>query len=251
MTGIPRTAAAPVRDRASSSICRLRAPPRRLCAPTQGFAIRAKSPRRASPCFGSLAAGPRDRPTASVRTTACVRARAAAKPRHSPSPGCCEFRVYIYGICHRVNSNRALGRHDPSQIRRHRGTAGSACRSLFTSLKVLSGSPFGGRGGDDAPEDRLIGDAVIGVDADSAPPWQTLGRAELDQTGPRKSSGPRRKNSSIAPSPSRRFETFAPSALNEEVRPFPDLQSSVLNRNSHSAGLADGVRRAPRQRFGV
>ena len=52
---------------------------------------------------------------------------------------CCEIRVYIHGIWHCVNSNRTLGRHDPSQIRRHCGMAGSARRSLFASLKVLSG----------------------------------------------------------------------------------------------------------------
>jgi hypothetical protein len=53
------------------------------------------------------------------------------------------YFVFIYGIWHCVNSNRApSAAHDPSQIRRDCGTPYSARRSLFASLKVLSGRPM-------------------------------------------------------------------------------------------------------------
>jgi hypothetical protein len=113
---------------------------RRLCALTRGLRHRAKSPRRASPCFGNPAAGPQDCPTAPVGTAARARApTTAAQSRRSSEllSRRCVLRIYINGIWHCVNSNRApSAAHDTSQICRD---CGMARRSLFASLKVLSG----------------------------------------------------------------------------------------------------------------
>jgi hypothetical protein len=69
-----------VRGTASSPTGRLRVPHLRLCASTLGLRHRATLPRRALPCFGSPAAGPRDRLTAPVeQPPAPVRRR----PRHN------------------------------------------------------------------------------------------------------------------------------------------------------------------------
>ncbi len=73
----------------------------------------------------------------------------------------CVFRVYIYKIWRCVNSNRASAAHDPSQIRPT--PPGSPQDSPRYSQSESALGPVCGRGGGDAPENRLIGDAVIGI----------------------------------------------------------------------------------------